>query len=227
MSCFSPKLCQIILIVNSYICFKMSKKKNQEWKSFCYLFFVLFSSLQLDILTHIWTNKIRYPVHNCKLFENLILRPQNVSKYKKNNNIFFANKLAEPIQFFVLFYSDNKQSQNYIPREYSASYSVAQRAVVCEKTFSESLCAALFSFMACLFTFREKALGLGCLLHSKSVLYKAWFGVSDTPRHVLQLGVMHFCLQLAVNLSRKSVKQVGIIVRIKQSKTPLCCTKKR
>ncbi len=105
---------------------------------------------------------------------------------------------------------------------------------MCEKTFTESLHAALFSFMACLFTFRENLLEPGCSLHSKLVLYKIspnynnseqWFGVSDTLRHLLQLGMMHFAFSSQLTISRKSVKQPGIIVRIKYSKTPLCCTK--
>lgn len=114
-------------------------------------------------------------------------------------------------RIFALSYSDNKQSLNYIPWEYSASHSAASRVCRVWKDISWiSVCSTFFfffPFMAFQFTFRgggEHRSRAACCSINRSQnlpeMDERWFGGSDTPRRLAAARHDALCLQLAANL---------------------------
>lgn len=182
----------------------------QEWES-SYILLFCFASLQLDAPTHEQIEEqfsVLYRTVN--ILENTF---EQIYIYKKAHNIPREQPRLARLAFriFALSYSDNKQSLNYIPWEYSASHSAASRVCRVWKDISWiSVCSTFFfffPFMAFQFTFRgggEHRSRAACCSINRSQnlpeMDERWFGGSDTPRRLAAARHDALCLQLAANL---------------------------
>lgn len=115
-------------------------------------------------------------VQNCKHPGEYIWADIYIYIYKKAHNIPREQPRLARLAFriFALSYSDNKQSLNYIPWEYSASHSAASRVCRVWKDISWiSVCSTFFFFFFLLWPFNSLSGGgrapePGCLLQYKS-----------------------------------------------------------
>lgn len=147
----------------------------QEWES-SYILLFCFASLQLDAPTHEQIEEqfsVLYRTVN--ILENTF--EQIYIYIKKAHNIPREQPRLARLAFriFALSYSDNKQSLNYIPWEYSASHSAASRVCRVWKDISWiSVCSTFFFFffsfygLSIHFQGGGRAPEPGCLLQYKS-----------------------------------------------------------